>query len=816
MTKEIARVAVAAALYHIDRAYDYLIPESMEGKILPGVRVLVPFGRGNRPSEGIVLAQNRKEAEKQLKPILDILDPEPALSQEEIRLALWMRERWFCTVFDAVRTMLPAGLWYKLRYSYCLCPGGLEMAKRMRSEQAAEIAELIDSLGGFAELSDIRETLTCDPSETLGKMVKRGILKTYVRQERCGGGKEETVVSLKLPPEEAVELASNKRRRAPLQSDILMLLSQTGTISRKELLYFTGASSAALKSLEKQGLIELEKREVFRRPELGEVEKAEPINLTSPQKKCYMGLRALLGAAGPKAALLYGVTGSGKTSIYIKLIQDAVKKGEKALVLVPEISLTPQLVNLFAGHFGDRIAVLHSSLSLGERFDEYRRIKNGDVDVVVGTRSAVFAPLPDLGIIILDEEQEHTYKSESSPRYHARDVAKYRCAREEALLLLGSATPSIESFYAAKTGRYAYFELPDRYMGRPMPSVIISDMRRQLIENGECIFGEELLRELGANLEAGEQSILFVNRRGMSRMVLCTDCGRVPACPRCSVSLTYHAVTGRLLCHYCGYSEKLPEKCPDCGGTLRHVGFGTQRVEDELIRLFPGIRVMRMDADTVTATNSHEQILRKFGKGGADVLIGTQMVTKGLDFENVTLVGVLAADMSLYAEDFRASERTFSLITQVVGRSGRGEKAGRAIIQTFTPKNEVILLAAKQDYLGFYEREIELRSANGYPPFAEVFTVTASGISETSVHRTAARMGEVLSRWACAEGADMRILGPAPARIAKLNNRYRYRLTILCENNKQNRSLIGALIRDFSADSASRGVFIFGDLDPLE
>ena len=489
------------------------------------------------------------------------------------------------------------------------------------------------------------------------------------------------------------------------------------------------------------------------------------------------------------------------------------------MVLVPEIALTPQLLHIFASHFGDAIAVLHSSLRAGERYDEWKRARSGKARVVIGTRSAVFAPLTNLGLIVLDEEQEYTYKSENVPRYHARDVAKFRCARSGAVLLLGSATPSVESMYLAQTGVYRLFTLRSRYNTRALPRVRIVDMKQELrVGNGSDI-SQPLREGLEANLERGEQSILFLNRRGNSRMAACGECGEVPSCPRCSAYLTYHSANGRLMCHYCGHSERLPDACPHCGGAFHFIGTGTQKVQEELEALFPGTEVMRMDTDTVSAVQSHEKLLSRFEGEKVPILVGTQMVAKGLDFENVTLVGVISADLSLYVDDYRAGERTFSLLTQVVGRAGRGEKTGRAIIQTFTPENEVIAAAAAQDYDTFYQQEIAMRRVRGCPPFRDLFVLTASGTEESRVLRMCVRLRRTLESWfadPAYQGLDVQLLGPAPATVAKVNNRYRYRLTISGHNSKTMRSLVAALLCAAHGDKEMRGVSVFADINPMD
>lgn len=608
-------------------------------------------------------------------------------------------------------------------------------------------------------------------------------------------------------------MVTPRRRSAPLRYSVTELLCSLGAASAKELCYFTGASMPTIRSLEKSGILTLEQQEVFRRPRVEDVERLPPPVLNEEQQRAFEGLDELARAGKPAAALLYGVTGSGKTQVYVRLIQQTLERGRTALVLVPEIVLTPQLLRVFTSYLGDSIALLHSSLRAGERYDEWKRARQGEAKVVIGTRSAVFAPLNDLGLVILDEEQESSYKSENVPRYHARDVAKYRCVQNGALLVLGSATPSVETMHQAQSGVCHLFSLRNRYNQKALPQVIVADMKEELRSGNATSLSSVLCRELEENVTRGEQAILFLNRRGASRMVTCGECGYVPECPRCSVRLTYHSANHRLMCHYCGHSQPLPLSCPQCGGKLNFIGIGTQRLQEELEERFPGVEVLRMDTDTVSAAHPHEEILERFRRDRVPILVGTQMVAKGLDFENVTLVGVVAPDLSLYVDDFRAGERTFSLLTQVVGRAGRGEKQGRAVIQTYTPDNDVIRFAAWQDYDSFYRTEIQLRRLRGYPPFQDFVVFTASGLEEGSVLRCCVRL-----RWALEAELDRdggwRILGPAPAAVAKVNNRYRYRLTLTGHMDKRARTCIAHLLRAAHQDKENRGVSVYADLDP--
>lgn len=812
----IAKVAVSSINFAIDRPYDYKIPKGLTSAALPGTRVIVPFSRGNRRTEGIILAVSQTESTKPLKSIDSVLDEHPILTSEQINLALWMRDRFFCTVYSAVKAMLPAGLWFKTEYSYKIADGiSLEKAFELLHSvpNAYELIELLYKSGKELKQSELKAAfLGADIDDAIKKAVKAGAITQLAKDSRKAQDKMQDYAYLSVSAEDALITAELKRKKSPSQAAVLEVLSSIGTASVKEISSFTGASAAVIRNMVKSGLIEIEQSEVLRRPEATKSGKMEIAELTDEQETVFDGIKELLKKA-PSAALLHGVTGSGKTAIYIKLITQIIAGGKTALVLVPEIALTPQLMSTFTNCFGDSVAVLHSSLGIGVQYDEWKRIKTGSVSVVVGTRSAVFAPLENLGLIIIDEEQENSYKSDNEPRYHARDVAKYRCVQSGALLLLGSATPSIESMYSAKTGKYSLFTLDSRYNGLELPEVIIADMKKELRRGNGSSISLQLREEIEKNLENGEQTILFLNRRGASGLITCPECGFTYGCPNCSVSLTYHSSGRRLLCHYCGHSEPLNDTCPQCGGILKHVGIGTQKVEEELKELFPGVGIIRMDTDNLSAKNTHDHIFTRFEKDKIPILVGTQMVTKGLNFENVTLVGVILADQILYAGDFRAEERAFSLITQVVGRSGRGSKKGRAVIQTFTPQNEVIGLSAKQDYGEFYEREIALRRVLGAPPIADLLSINVSGIDEATVLKCCFDMSGVL-RSIIGNNKKARVLGPAPVPVVRVNNRYRYRIIISSENTKAMRTIAANIIIKYLQDSRFRGLSIFADTNP--
>ena len=812
-TADMVKVAVSAAPYSIDKPYSYLVPESLAAAAVPGVRVMVPFGRGNKESEGLILARVQEPKLPGSKALRQVLDPEPVLDKAGIDLTLWMRGRYFCTVFEAVKTILPAGLWYGLReiWSLAMEPETARSAA-VGIPGAWQVLDLLEKQGGKADIRVLRDALGDGAEKPLKAMKKVEILTCETDAKRKIADKSHRMVELAVNTEDAYALTEPKRRSAPARYEVVNFLATAGRTPAAEVSYYTGASARTLKTMEKAGLIAFSEEEELRVPSLDDVEPGPEIVLNEEQQRAFEEILGRVQAAKPSVTLLHGVTGSGKTQVYLRLVQETLALGKTAMVLVPEIVLTPQMMRKFSSYFGSRVAMLHSSLKMTERYDQWKRIRRGEVDVVLGTRSALFAPLKNLGLIIMDEEQEGSYQSENVPRYDAREVAKYLCVREKAALVFGSATPTVETAWAAEQGSYQKALLRRRYNENALPEVLIADLRQEILNGNPGLISTPLRQELEKNLAAGEQSILFLNRRGSSRMLLCGECGYVPQCPRCSTAMTYHSANGRLMCHYCGHSEPAADTCPECGGWMKHVGAGTQKVEEELRELFPEAGILRMDADTTAG--GHEEILQTFERERVPILLGTQMVAKGLDFENVTLVGVLSADISLYVDNYRAAERTFSLLTQVVGRAGRGGKTGRAVIQTYTPGNDVIRCAARQDYDAFYESEIRMRRLRRYPPFADLFTVTVSGTEEGRVLRAAVSVRETL-RQLCRRpelaAGEPEVLGPAPAPVVKVNNRFRYRCTLVGKNDKATREMLAWLQKDFAKDSANRGMNLFVD-----
>ena len=801
---QIAKIAIEAATYAIDKPYDYLAPEGMN--VCAGMRVTVPFGRGNHRSEGMVLAVETGRPDRQLKAIESVLDETPQLSGEQIRLALWMCQRYFCTFYDALHAILPIGLWYQHREIWTLCGN---VGGETLTDKELQLAERLRQ--GEQSFSDLQAAQP-QARVILQKLQEMGLASCRRESSRRTADKTDKLISLAIGPEEAEALLREKRNRAPRQADALAFLLKNGETS----LYFTGISRGAVTKMVHAEILSQREQEVFRVQLRPADSKAPEIRLNEEQQTAYDQILQRIHGGKPGVTLLQGVTGSGKTEIYISLAQRLLQEGKTAMILVPEIALTPQMMQRFSAYFGEDVALLHSGLGIAERYDQYKRIRKGMAKIVLGTRSAVFAPLSHLGMIVIDEEQEGSYESENPPCYHARDIAKFRCAREGAWLVLGSATPTVETAYLAQKGDYHLALLRKRYNQNALPSVTLADMRQELRQGNCTSISQPLYREIQKNLELGQQTILFLNRRGNSRQMICPGCGYVPQCPRCSVYLTYHSANRRMMCHYCGYSEPFAEECPECGIPFKPIGSGTQKVEQELKELFPGTPVLRMDADSVGG--QHEKMLQKFEKEKIPILLGTQMVAKGLDFDTVTLVGVLAADQSLYVDHYRAAERTFVLLTQVVGRAGRGASLGRAVIQTYTPENEVLLDAAAQDYESFFRREIGLRRIRREPPFADEVILTVTGTEEEAVRRACVQVRDSL-RLAAGKAPydemELEILGPAPAGVVKVNNRFRYRITVVGKCSAPVRRLLAAYMKEFAKRKENRTLHIFAECNRM-
>ena len=805
-----AGVAVEHTAYHFDKLYDYAVPPELQSSVKEGCRVMISFGRGSL-RQGMIMELHTAESPEGLKSIIDVLDKEPVLSKEMLELASAMSERCFCTLFDACRAMLPTGLSVRIMYNYFLpdCASDPLYDEGLPEEEKQVIAVL---RGRRVPVRQDRlvKTLGLSDDSLLVRMSKKGII---CRSEAVKKRLQD--VSVKMT---ALVRDEEGARYSPAQKSVVDVLRSVGDVSKKEICYFTGVSGAVIDNLVKKGVCAYYDAEPPKTSEPVQPDTSpEELELTPRQEQVYRELLSKYESGLPSAALLYGITGSGKTSVFMKLIDRVSGQGRGVICMVPEIALTPQLLAKFTARYGNRVAVFHSGLSLSKRLEEWKRVKSGQANIAVGTRSAVFAPLSDIGLIVMDEEQEYSYKSSSTPRYHARDIAKLRCASHNCLLLLSSATPSVESYYLAQKGRYSLHTLEERYGTARLPHVITADMNRERLQGNSSEFSSVLLEAIEDNLDQGHQSIILLNRRGHNTFVACRSCNEVISCPNCSISLTYHSANNRLMCHYCGYSIPAPRGCPSCGSDkLRYSGAGTQRAEQELSEIFPSARMLRLDTDATMQRYSYEKKLGAFQRGEYDIMLGTQMVAKGLDFENVTLVGVLSADMMLHNDDFRSYERTFSLLTQVVGRSGRGGLEGRAIIQTFEPENPIIEMAAAQNYREFFESEIGIRRGMLYPPFADICVVAFSGEDRKTAQAAASWFSKSLSALCSEEYSDlpMRVLGPSPAAVMKVSNKYRFRLIIKFKNNRRFRQMLSRLLREFGRNKDFDSIAVCADIDP--
>ena len=740
-------VAVSNATFHFDKLYTYAVMPDQQNAVKLGSMVLVPFGRGSRARMGVVLACDAEPESAKLKYLFDVAPASACLTPELLRLVHFLKERTFCTYYEAVKAVIPYGAQYKPAVA---ADGVTPVLQKQLTRHTENSYRLV---GG----------LPPKPKPTAKQLAAVALL---------GGG-----------PRTLNELEDKGISRAVLDNLCAKGVLECSKVNKSIDLY----SSIPLKN--------------------------EPITLTQEQQAAYDALLPKLEDDAPHSALLYGVTGSGKTLVFLKLIARCLEQGRRALVLVPEISLTPQMILRLKSQFGRRVAVQHSALNHTERLLQWQMIQDGGADIVVGTRSAIFSPLENIGLIIIDEEQEHTYRSESAPRYSAHEVARQRAAENGALLLLASATPSTESFYAAQHGRTQLVRLTQRYGGNPLPTVQIVDMRAELAAGNPREISLSLEDAIRRNLDAGKQTILLLNRRGYQTMAQCEDCREVLKCTKCSVPMVYHKAAHKVLCHYCGSQMEPPTVFPACGGKLQYRGFGTQKAEEELAKLFPDARVLRMDQDSTAAKDAHEKLLARFANHEYDIMVGTQMVAKGLDFEDVTLVGVLGIDSLLFAQGFRAYENVFSLITQVVGRSGRARDPGFAIIQTTDPDNPVLNLAAAQDYDAFFEQEIAYRKLGLYPPFCGLCVIGFAGAKEIEVARAAARFAALLGQQAAKQpDLPLRVLGPTPGSIEKINDTYRYKLTIKCRNERRFRDLVRSTLERYEQEKLPSKATVAVDL----
>ncbi|MBE6787579.1 MAG: primosomal protein N' [Ruminococcaceae bacterium] len=779
MKGTVVKVALQGATFAYDKLYSYAVPSNLS--VMAGCRVLVPFGKANLKKQGMVFEVLEDDTQK-LKPILSVIDNEPVLNSEFLKMCEYMHNTVFCNYYDAVNAMLPTGITHKLVNFYSANEDFVSLS--LLNEIENQIFSYLKKKGEVQE-SEILSTFDVSPEE-LNLLTQREVLIKN----------SDTKQKMLDATQKWVRLSDDFEniKITPRQKDVVELLRDIETASIKEIRYFTGVSLSVIENLITKGVLLCFEKQVFRKPyKSNQNPVVSEIKLTEEQENAYNGLVRDYENQQSKAALLYGVTGSGKTQVFLKLVDRVCSDNKGVIVMVPEIALTPQMINIFLNRYGSKIAVFHSAMSQGQRMDEWKRIKNGEALIAIGTRSAIFAPFKELGLIIIDEEQEHTYKSEKSPRFHTRDLAKFRTAYHKGLLCLASATPSIETFTKAKNGKYSLYTIKHRYGDAKLPNVTVVDMKKEILNGNSGSISTVLYEELNTVLENKKQAIILLNRRGHNTYISCPDCGYVATCPNCSISLTYHSANKRLMCHYCGHSVPITKKCPECEKEhMKFLGLGTQKAQQELQALFPKARILRLDADSTVSRDSYSKYLNDFANGEYDILLGTQMVAKGLDFPNVTLVGVLGADGALYSEDFKSFERTFSLLTQVVGRAGRGQNEGKAIIQTINPENNIIELAKNQDFESFYNSEIMTRQLLTFPPYCDICYICTISIYReeaiTAINGIFDNIREMINN----EYKDVKIivLGPTSSAIAKINNRYRFRMMIKCKNNKRFRELL--------------------------
>lgn len=808
----IAGVVLNSISRATDKIFHYLVPQELEETIDIGMRVLVPFGRGNRTSEAYVLEFADESELDNLKEISDVIDEYSYFNSFGTELVKFMRHRYFCSYISAIKAIIPSGVGMHIKKLVKRCDVISDEAKNYleHSLRAGAVYKLLEA--GPLTAEEIADSIGGkDISFLIKTMADKGIVSLTEKEQDGLKDSVQTRVSLETDYFDTISAVESMQKRAPARARCLEILSENRDISLKELLEYADTDRSVVKALEKKGFVRL--YESVSRENLFEniYFEHEKHTLTDEQQKAADKVFKSIEANEKQTFLLRGVTGSGKTEVYLELIERTVSIGKQAVFLVPEISLTPQMVSRVISRFGERVAVFHSSLTQKQRFEQWKNIKDGNADIVVGARSAVFAPFDNPGLFIIDEEHENTYKSESSPKYSTSEIARFRARQHSAVVLLASATPLVESTYRAKKGIYVPLEMKKRVNNAELPETEIVDMRREMSDGNMSIFSRRLAEEIEKNLNNKMQTILFINRRGFSSFVSCRSCGYVVECPHCNVSLTYHKSINKMVCHYCDYVQNVPSVCPSCKSKyIKYFGVGTQRVCDELEKMFPGVSVIRMDADTTASRMSHEVLLNKFKNREADILVGTQMITKGLDFENVTLVGIVAADMSLNMDDYRAAERTFDLITQVTGRAGRGKFKGRSVIQTYNPDNETVQSAAKQDYDEFYKDEIELRKMLVYPPFCEFLNFVFVSENKELAKNTAVRFQKELKSMSEKTDGIFYPVGEAP--LFKINNKYRYRFFIKSRYSERFYNCIGDLYRKYLTQKNNSQIVI--DVNP--
>lgn len=811
---KIAVVIINGATREFDRQYHYLVPDAEEAGLAAGMRVIVPFGGGNRLREGYVTGFAESSEYANLKSIKKVIDKKPVLIQSQIELALWMKQRYLCTSSAAIKCMLPAGIGIKsLRVVKLTNPvKGLPRVRQSIIDTLAANENMLEE-AELKKLSGVKSSFYTH----INNLEENGIVSVIEQYSSAVREKTIRVASLAMPPQEVLEDMENGVLKRIQQIRVLEMLLENEYIAVSDLARFAAVSPAVINTLRKSGYISYCDMEVKRDPfKYRHVEATKPLPPTREQLAILKAAFEAVDSGVFSEILLHGVTGSGKTEVYLQLIQHVLEHGRQAIVLVPEISLTPQMVDRFRGRFGNQVAVQHSRLSPGERYDQWNLIRSGKVNVVVGARSAVFAPFEKLGVIIVDEEHETSYRSETTPKYSALQIAEQRCKYDGALVMYGSATPSVEMFQRAVEGNMKLAVMKERANALVMPELEVVDMRTELEKGNRSIFSTRLSEEIEKNIAAGQQTILFLNKRGYASFILCRSCGIRLKCRHCNITMTYHSVDDRLICHYCGYTVKMPSVCPKCGSSsIRQFGTGTQKVEEILQKQFQGCSILRMDMDTTVGKHSHEEILDAFREKNINILVGTQMIAKGHDFPNVTLVGVLAADSMLGMDDFRASERTFQLLTQVAGRAGRGSLPGRAVIQTYNTEDYSITSACNYSYESFFRQEIDIRRRLKYPPFTNIGCVIVSSVNDKLAFEKASIFSKFITSRISREAGDELLPGPVRAPISRLRNRYRWRLVIKCGSVGRLSDLLSEASDEFYRCKGRYDVVLDMDINPV-
>ena len=807
----VAQVIVNSPSRHTDKKFDYLIPEELKSKVFVGTRVNVPFGKGDKRLEGYVVGLIKKSTKENLKSIFDAEDT-LVFNEKMLELIEWMREKYLCSYIDAIKVIVPSGTSVKSIEYALLKEHNCRLGKKEKA-----IVDIVSAKGGCCDVFDIIEQFEDENVKpVIKKLYDKGVFERQYKDTRTVKDKIVKIVKSTVAPEDFSDcIQMLTKARAFAQVKVMEVLSRTDIISLSDLMMISQCGYNTVVALKKRGLIEFSEKIILRtHKRCKDIIPTKAPLLTVEQQKALKEINACIESGEFNEILLHGVTGSGKTEVYMDAIQRVIENNKQAIMLVPEISLTPQMMDRFISRFGDRVAVFHSGLSLGEKYDEWKKMRDKKADIVVGARSAIFAPFDDIGIIIIDEEHEGSYKSEMLPRYDTKEVAKYRAFQNKCTLVWASATPDIKTYYQAQNNKIKLLELKSRVNQRPIPSVSIVDMRKELSDGNKSIFSKKLLEEIKINLEKKEQTILFLNRRGFSTFVSCRNCGFVASCPNCNISLTYHKYNNILRCHYCGHTIKNYTLCPKCNSKyIRYFGGGTQKVEDEIKAYFPDATTIRMDVDTTGGQNSHEKLLYEFSNNKIDILIGTQMVAKGLDFPDVTLVGVVSADTMLNIEDYKSAERSFDILEQVSGRAGRAQKNGRAIIQTYSPEHSAVVFASRHEYMNFYQKEIEYRKAMNYPPFCELVSVLFTGPYENTVAQCARFFARQIADIKNSDNS-VQILGPIPAAITKIKNKFRWRILIKCENADTLTKNLSTAMDECSKNNNFEKVIIVIDKNP--